>query len=298
MKRIVFTVLIWTSGQLCFCQLILQSHQTYFFNISGHEWHNNDPVIIKRNGIRTDSTYYYQKEHNVDGSLVMVQNFDSLGNITERDEFTRGQKGNIWRITNFNYLDSELFKEEITTQYKDWRSSAFRYEKEFITYEYDSNGKRISLKSYRYPDMSLKEYVLITFTYEYDTIGRMLKIVIHPDGKKEHVSTLYKYEGANLIGINEYDSNGILIYTLISSHNSKRNIESHYKNEESPDYLTSRLYFDVKNRLIQDEYFTEDEIKFVTRSYSYTADDLIEKESEIYTNHLGDSYYTHFYARQ
>lgn len=305
MKRIVVIIPMLICFVPCHAQFNISSSQTTYV-ATFKDWPTDKPELIRSAKIRTDSIYYYAKEKSDDGSLTSVQNFDSLGNLTESEDFSRNMKGNIWRIVNLSYIDNQLFKKETTTQFKmvgtnlgiSLATNVLRYEKDIDTYEYDSTGKIISQKNYNYSGDSLNKLRLTTYSYEYDSIGRNSRTFVAPEGKSMYMALEYKYDGGNLSQKTYYDTNGILSYSLLFRFNNKKNIESIYENEESLDNLREKFFYDDQKRIIKEEYYTSEEIKFATRSFTYSPDDLIDRQNIEYVNNLGNSYYQHFYSRQ
>jgi len=305
MKRI--PLLIFSSGicYSCFSQLSVTGKTT--ITTLNPTWLQVKPSGIKKNGVHQDSVYYFKsQEKGRDSALIMIQYFDSVGNLTERDEFNVKAKGEIVRVNRLSYLEDELLQKEVSAKTIDLFKST-RYQKELYLYEYDSAGNNITEKLYEYFGDSLNKYKITVFENLYDSAAHIVKSYRKSGSSDRFLQRTYTYKNGILDEINNYDSNYEVVFTNVYRLDTKKNIERIYLTDVSPDNLMLEFFYDDKRRVKQEKRYFEESHSFtpgykynstITQNYWYGADDLIEKQV-VKTEHDGTSYfYKHYYSRQ
>lgn len=271
-------------------------------------WLQFKPAYIRKNLVHQDSVYYFKsKENGRDSALIMVQYFDSIGNLTERDEYNVKAKGELARVTRLSYLDEELIQKEITTQTVDLLSNNTHYQKELHLYEYDSAGNNVAEKLYEYFGDSLKKYKITVFDNLYDSSGRIIKSYQKTGSSGRLLQRTYKYNNGVLDEVNHYDSNVEVMYTLVYRVDTKKNVERIYQTDVAPDNLMLEFFYDDKKRVKQAKLYYQEinamqqgywNSAMITQSYWYGADDLIEKQV-VKSEHDGTNYfYKHYYSKE
>ena len=133
---------------------------------------------------------------------MIVQYFDSSGNLSETDEYSIKNKGEIVRVTRLTYMDDELYQKEITTKTIDLLSKVTHYQKELHLYEYDSAGNNISEKLYEYFGESLNKYKITVFDYLYDSTRHIAESYKKAGNSNRFLQRQYKYNNGILDEVN------------------------------------------------------------------------------------------------
>ena len=156
------------------------SQKTVIYSIQPN-WNHNIREVIKSQTIKTDSVYFYKKKkNNKDSTLIMIQYFDSLGNLIERDEFSFN--GEAFRITNYTYLDTVLLKEETISRDMVYINGS-NLSKKMRTYDHDGLGNVISEKEYSYFGDSLKSMSVTEWNKDYDSLRHVINEFITKNDK-------------------------------------------------------------------------------------------------------------------
>jgi hypothetical protein len=267
----------------------------------------NSSKDLKQQSITKEDIYLYsKKEKNHDSTLIMTQYFDSLGNIVETDEFNKKTK-EVGKITNMDYLDGLIIKKQAT-----FRSPPIitnnSLEKEIETYDYDSAGNIISVKSYIYYDDILSGFVTI-HKKEYDSAGRLSRALeqvikdkdsfnIYQDSFYVYQTYLYDYRD-RLTEIRNFDQKGNFNYSHLHKYDSATNMKSVYLSDaHSSDNLLGEFFFDTQKRIIEEKHYEEYDNDYSdqnTQSYSYNLNGLVESQS--FEDFFGKKYfYKHYYT--
>jgi hypothetical protein len=295
MKRLTLFFLIFLFSYSCYSQLMPRSTTITTLNPT---WRLVKREDIRKNGVKQDSVFYFNsKENNRDSALIMIQYFDSLGNFSERDEYSVKNKGEIVRVTRQTYMDDELFQSEILTKKIGLINHIVHYEKELHTYEFDSAGNNIVEKLYEFFGDSLNKYRLFVTENLYDSASHIVKSFAKAGGSDRYLHKVYKYNSGILDEVKAYDSNREEIYTNVYRTDDKRKISRIYLTDVSPDNLQLEYLYDDKNRVKQEKWYN-DGVNKVTQTYLYDPKDLIEMQTVKSENDGAKYYYKHYYSRQ
>jgi hypothetical protein len=269
-------------------------------------WLQEKPAYIKKNLVHQDSVYYFKsKENGQDSALIMIQYFDSAGNLIERDEFNVKEKGELVLVTRLSYIDDELIKKEVTAKTINLVNKTIQYQKNLHLYEYDSAGNNTSEKLYEYFGNSLDKYQITVFDNLYDSANHIIESY-HKDGNSDRfLQRTYKYDNGRLDEINQLEPNHEVKLVNLYRYDIKKNIERIYQTDISPDNLVLEFYFDDKKRIIREREYSEELTTIglfhgnaVTQSYFYGADDLIEKQTVKFEVDGKNYYYKHYYSKE
>jgi len=258
-------------------------------------WDNNISEIIKTQNIKTDSVYYYEKrKNNKDRTLILTQYFDSLGNLIERDEYNF--KGEVFRITNYTYLDTVLVRKETISKTMLYLKNS-NISKKVNTYDRDSVGNIIEEKEYSFYGDSLKSHSPRILKREYDDSGHLVKEFVTPPGDKTYLRHTYIYANGILTEIKSYDVNQNWMYSYLYEYDEKKMSKSVYLFNNSKN-LSHEFFYNDQKRLIKEISYEEGQAiqDHTTQTYSYKHDGLLE--SQTFEGLKGENYYyKHFYSK-
>jgi len=296
MKRISLFFLTFMLCHSCFSQLPVRSIGT--ITSLEPEWLHFKLAVVRKNAVLRDSAFSFgASENNQDSALIMIQYFDSLGNLSEMDEYSIKNKGEIVRITRMTYVDEELYQKEITAKTIDLFSKISNYQKELRLYEYDSAGNNITEKLYEYYGESLDKHRLTVYDYLYDSASHIIESYRKTENSNRFLQRQYTYNNGILDEVNYYDSNREVTYTKMYRMDTKKNVERIYDGNVSPDYLQQEFFYDDKKRLKQEKFYFKGAI-YLTHSYWYSSNGLIDMQIVKSENDGTKYYYKHHYAKQ
>ncbi len=179
---------------MIFC-LTCHSQKTVVYSIQPN-WNYNNPEIIKSQNFKSDSVYFYKRrKNNKDSTLIMTQYYDSLGNLIERDEYNFN--GEVFRITNYTYIDTVLLKEETISKDMFYINGS-NLSKKIRTYDHDSSGNIITEKEYSFFGDSLKSTSVTIWNRDYDTLGYLIREFVTLPKAKTYLYHTYFYTIGNL----------------------------------------------------------------------------------------------------
>lgn len=259
-------------------------------------WDNYSSEVIKSEKIKNDSVYFYKKRNkNIDSALTLTQYFDSLGNLTERDEYS--SNGVVFIITKYTHIDTVLLKEETISKDIFFKSDT-SLSKEIRTYSHDNFGNVTTEKEYDFFGNALKSMSVTVWDREYDSLGNLIKeIITLPTGEKYLYHT-FSYVNGILSEIKTYDNYKNWIYSYLYEYTGKMNKKSVYL--YNTDKTLSHEYFYKEKKLIleksydQGNYFLFSDHN--TQSYFYNSSGLLE--SQIFQDIIGKNhYFKHFYSK-
>jgi hypothetical protein len=262
------------------------------------DWPNTKPSLVRNHGVKIDSVFLHEKkETSRDSVLIMVQSFDSTGNLAERKEYSVKNRGEIWRITHLSYLEDELLKEEIITRKGEKESNTDGYEKRINTYEYDSAGNMITVKQYDFGDNSSKKFDLKISEYQYDAFGHLIK-TFTKYGTSSFLSATYTYDKDGLLEIRGYDSANHLLFKNLLQNDQQNHVTRIYRTEAIPANIIQEYYYNDQNKLKQQIAYSGDHIIINSQTYTYDPNGMIGKQDLIYVNNNFYYYFKHHYSGQ
>jgi hypothetical protein len=262
------------------------------------DWLYTNPSFVRTIGVKRDSVFVYEKkEKSRDSVLIMAQFFDSTGNLTEKEEYSVKNKGEIWRFTHLSYLEDQLMKEEIITRKEERESNTDGYEKRINTYEYDSAGNMITVKQYDFGDNSSKKYDLKITEYNYDASGRLIK-TFTKSGASSFLSAAYTYDKDGLLEIRGYDYANHLLFKNLLQNDHQNSVTRIYRTEAIPANIIQEYYYNDQNKLRQQIAYSGNNIIISSQTYTYDPNGLIGKQNLIYINNNFYYYYKHHYSGQ
>jgi hypothetical protein len=261
-------------------------------------WEIDSPALIKDQSISKDSVFLYRRrKNNRDSTLAFVEYFDSLGNKMESDEYTIN-KGQLWRITNYNYDSDLLFKKEEISESIIKINGSNPIQKNVSTYEYDNLGNNVSEKLYSNTTDSSRKISVTVWQREFDSSGHQVKEFEALPGQKTSLRHKYYYMNGKVSVVETYDVHQKWIYSYQYKYNNQKNLETVFMINNFPEPQIQKKYFyDEKNRLIKEENYTEGRIYLdhSTEMYAYNTNGVVIWQS--YQDIAGNNYYyRHFYT--
>lgn len=269
------------------------SQKTVIYNIQP-SWGHNILKVIKSQNIKSDSTYFYKKKNNnKDSVLIMTQYFDSLGNLIERNEF--GFNGEVFRITDYTYIDTMLVKEERISKEMFYINGS-NLSKKIKTYDRDYFGNVITEKEYSFSGDSLKSMSLTQWSREYDSLGHLTKEFVTLPRAKTYLYHTYNYTNGNLTEIKTYNINQDWMYSYLYEYDILANTKTVYL-YNNKNTLSHEFFYDETKLITEKDYeqgrgFSD----HITQTYRYKLDGLLQ--SQTFIDLKGESYYyKHFYSK-
>jgi hypothetical protein len=237
--------------------------------------------------------YFKKKKHNKDSTLIMTEYFDSLGNLIERNEF--GLDGEVFRITDYTYVDTVLTKEEEMSKTM-FYSNGNILSKKIRTYDHKSSGDTITEKEYSFFGDSLKFRSVTEWERVYDSLGHVIKEFVTLPKVKTYLYHSYNYSNGTLVEMKTYDINQSWMYSYLYEDDPFAHIKTVYlyNNEKT----RSHEFFYNDTKLVKEKDYEQGHgvVDHITQTYVYNAHGLIT--SQTLKDLKGDTYYyKHFYSK-
>ncbi len=287
-------ILLFSFSLVCFCTAFSQIKQ--FVSIDPN-WDINKASLIRETGVRIDSVFLYpKKERSHDSTLMLVDFFDTTGNIVEKDEYAFNRSG-LWRLTTYSYSNGLLLNKQVHAKPNFIINDKSYGTKDIYTYDYDSAGNNITEKLYSYTGAALDHYSLTIWNREYDSAGHLIKEYETLSGQEPYLHCTYNYNNGSLSETSYYDKDKNLMYAYLHRYDTELNVASiSLTNRYNSNSLQSELFYDDKKRLIQEKHYSYVHLYLdhTTQNYFYDANGLIQKQS--FQDLSGNNYYyKHFY---
>jgi len=259
-------------------------------------------TVIRDQGIRSGSFYYYKDDRkHKDSILVSIDNYDSTGNLIQKDEYS--DKGTfVFRSTVYDYLDSQLLKkDEVTagvfTSVDGKTVNPVVGTRNVTIFEYDSAGNNISMKLYLYPPPLVKRPPSESIVQrEFDDQHHMVKEIESSKELSPYVHYTFFYSNGLLIEKRAYDINKKWMYSYVHEYDQK--IESIYLQNSNGKTLSKEIYYDDLGRLVKEKNYEVMKAykDHETYTYSYSPEGLIVDRSIEFAS--GDHrYFKYFYSK-
>jgi hypothetical protein len=263
------------------------------------DWNNDHLLAAKKFSGAKDSVFvFYKKNYRKDSILFMVQEFDSLGNITDREERSF-KTGEIFRITNFTYQDNLLFKKEEITKRISGTSDSLRPKKNITTYEYDSAGNLSTQKLYEDFNDSTGAAIITEFQKEYDNQNRILTESERLQNGELFVHLKYLYnDDGKIREVKAFNQKREWQYSFLHEYEKGENAENVFIiNGDFDKIIQLEINYDGLGRRIRikEHPISGVHLGSTIQTFSYGANGLTERQS--YEDENGIDYYMkHIYA--
>lgn len=258
-------------------------------------WNNNILKVIKSQGIKSDSVYFYKKKrNNKDSTLIMTQYFDSFGNLSERKEFSFN--GEIFRITKYEYIDTLLLMEEIVSESMLYVNGS-NLSKKVRTYDRDSFGNITTEKEYSFSGDSLKSMSITEWNRDYDSLGHLTNEYIKLPKAERYLYHSYSYSNGNLVEMKTFNFNKNWMYSYLYVCDSKANTKSVYL-DNTERILSHEFFYNSEAKLVMEKDYEQGRgfLNHTTQTYFYMLNGLLE--SQTFQDLKGENYYyKHFYSK-
>lgn len=258
------------------------------------DWNNNSSEIIKAQNIKSDSVYSYEKKNYRDSILIMIQYFDSLGNLIEWDEYNN--VGKIFKVTNYTYIDTMLLKQE-SVGISRFSINGSNLTKIVKTFDHDDSGNVILEKEYSFSGDSLKFQSVTIEMKEYDSLGHLIREFETLPKKTPYLHHTYHYTNGILNEVKTYDFNHNWMYSYNYEYDDNAGTKSVYLvNGEKT--LTHEYFYNDQKKLIKETDYGQGDgyVDHSTQKYFYKSNGLVE--DQVFEDIAGKNhYYKHIYSK-
>ena len=255
--------------------------------------HNTRGFLLAQH-VRTDSVYFYsRKENNHDSSLAVVENFDSLGNLTRREEF--GLNGEVQGVSDYIYADTTLLQ-QATVSKSIFYINGSNLTRLVKTYDQNDSGYIIAERDFSYFGDSLKLKSVTEWNRTYDAAGKLAEEYIKLPGSQQFLHHTYTYSSGRLAEIKTYDIDKSWSFSYLYDYDETGNLEDVFLVNKSKTLI--HKFFYEEGRLVRENVYEQGGsiLNHTTQSYFYKPNGLIG--SQIFEKAYGGKYYyKYFYTR-
>jgi hypothetical protein len=266
------------------------TYRTQVYVTIAPSWNPATNAIRKMKSVSTDSVFMYRsKKKNKDSTLVMVQFFDTLGNLLKRDQYSLHGEFSMREI--FTYEDKLLMRKD---EVKGSSST-----KQVTTYQYDSAGHVVRENFYNNYKDDLQNEKTTIYNKIYDEFGHVAREFVTYPNQPMYLLREYLYNVQNqLTEIKSFNYNGEVSFSYLHEYDMEERTESVFRqfglNEKE---IQNDFAYDKQYRLIMSKNYTQGQryLKHSTQTFVYSSNNLVD--SQIYQDtERNNYYYKHFYT--